>query len=478
MAEQRPMFRFRLPWMIASAPPTAGATPSPPHNEAPSTTEPNVKPMEPAQRPFRLQSVAPAQPSPQAPPKISAAPETKTQSQYSYQPTWPSKMHTQIDSQLPSPALSSPQYSATSQLPSPSFTTPLFSSASQLPSPQSSTATSQEQDNSQLPSPKSAPRPSSPISSPQHSPPMSSPQPSSPISSPEPSSTQVREPSQTSLTSTNVQPTASSETRLPNVHISKPQLPEDLSNKEITPSVTSKSSMEATAQQTSNAAKPPESSGPLAANAGPPGIVKEMPPHKIRSDETLMAHEEPKQKTMNEATTSKHGNLVGKQTKSMKPTNNKGASMQLSSGDRASFQEEIRSDISKLVDKMATANPENFKDEKGSLVTLVGKNKGASMKLGFDLVRRGKELKIDDGNSKEDQMTEAVINNNVQDINNSILMNSFIAERSPGVHLALHYDATELITSYDKEGSPEARKGTSTLPLPKSPMSLPPEGDP
>ncbi|KAK1389336.1 hypothetical protein POM88_017514 [Heracleum sosnowskyi] len=626
MGERRPMFRFRLPWMHSSAPapPTPVATQNPPRNETPSTTQPqtstelDVKPMMPAQRPFRLQRTPVAQPPPpteptvksqslsgpititsaptippQAPPlwspKITAAPETKSESQNSYQPTSPSRTESQKYSQLPSPSSSSPQFSATSQLPSPSFTTPQFSATSQLSSPQSTANSrppsplhipSQEQDTSQLPSPKSAPQPSSPISAPQPSSPWHTStqaraasqlplidQPQFEKSTQAGTSYQPQSPPQLnfqssgqkspvtsspSLTTTNVQPTARTETRLPSpsktlagiespqpsassskplssvsakpyVHVSKPQSLEDQTKKGTTSSVTLKSS------------------GPLSANTTPPRIAKEMPPQKMRLDDTLMPHEEPKQKTMavhssgslthkkekpkvafqaeqmqltdqdmvwgkEEATTSKHCILDVKETKSMKPTDNKSTAsesrnnLKSSNGDRVSFQKEIRSDISKLVDKMAAADPENFKDEKVSVVALVGKNEGASMQLGCGSVKNGEETKVanktepvegtetnagktsakrrwlDNEVNEEDQMTKAVINNNIQDINNSILMNSFFTERNPGVHLAFYYDATEPIKSYDKKGSRGACKGKSNLPLPRT--SLPPEGDP
>lgn len=557
------MFRFRLPWMQSSAPaPPPVATPNPPRNETPSitsqpqtSTEPDVKPVMPAQRPFRLQRIPLAQPPPPTEPTvisqslsgpvtITSAPTIPPQAP----PLWSPKIS--AAPQLPSPSLSSPQFSATSQLPSPSFTTSQFSATSQLPSPQSSDNSrppspwqtpSQEQDTSQLPSPKSAPQPSSP---------KSAPLPSSPWRT----STQSRDASQPSLidhpqfeklseAGTFYQPQSPPLSNFQSSSQKSPitSSPSLTAKKEPAPSVTVKSSMKATVQNTGSAAKPPESSGPLAANTTQSGIAKEMPPHELRSDDTLMALEEPKQKTMaghssgslthkkekakvafqeehmqltdqdivwgkEEATTSKHCRMDVKQTKSMKPTENKSTvsesrkKLKLSNGDRVSFQKEIRSDISKLVNKMAAADPENFKDEKVSVVALVGKNKGASMQLGFGSVRREEETKmadktkpvegtetdagttsakhgwLEDEVNIEDQMTRAVINNNVQDINNSILMNSFFTESNPGVHLALYYDATDPIKSYDKQGSPGACKGKSTLPLPRT--SLPSEGDP
>ncbi|KAL8087781.1 hypothetical protein AgCh_037796 [Apium graveolens] len=570
MGEQRPMFRFRLPWMQSSAPapPTPVAAQDPPRNETPSvtsqpqpSTEPDVKAIMPAQRPFRLQRVPLAQPTPPTEPTVKSrslsGPDTITSASTippQAPPLWSPKIS--AAPQLPSPSFSSPQFSATSQLPSPSFATPQFSSAtSQLPSPQSSDNSRPPSPwqtpsrDSQLPSPKSAPQPSSPLRTSIQARDASQPssiehpqfkklseagtfnQPQSPPLSNFQSSGQ-KSPITTSpsLTATDTQPTSRTETRVPSpsknltgiespqpsassskplssasvkpdAPVSKPQSLEDQTKKGPKPIVTLKSSMKETVQNTGSAAHSPKSSGPLAANTTHYGIAKEMPAHKMRSEDTLMTHEEPEQKTMagnssgssthkkekpkvafqaeqmqlidqdilwgKEETSSKHCSLDVKPTKNMKPTDNKSTliesrkKLKSSNGDRGSFQNEIRSDIFKLNNKMVAADPENFKDEKVSMVALVGKNKGASMQLGFGSARREQETKIADKTepvegtetnagktsakhrwlgdevNKKDQMTKTVINNNVQDINNSILMNSFFTERNPGVHLAL-----------------------------------------
>lgn len=153
----------------------------------------------------------------------------------------------------------------------------------------------------------------------------------------------------------------------------------------------------------------------------------------------------------------------------------------ISNKDQIPFQNSLRNDISMFAQKMAMAHTENSKVEQiASVVALVGKNKGASMKLGFESPKdegsfktepvegtkenernkRAKRKRSNNENDQENQITKAFINNNVQDINNSILMNSFITERNPGVHVALIYDPTEPILLYDGKGSSEARKGT------------------
>lgn len=135
---------------------------------------------------------------------------------------------------------------------------------------------------------------------------------------------------------------------------------------------------------------------------------------------------------------------------------------------------------------MATTHPKNRMDEKPvSIITIAGENRGASMHLGSESARRegtihirrgykinpdesgdtttdgeesskGKRLK--DSIIREDKATKAYVNSNNQGVNNSIVFNSSIAQRNPGVHLALTRYLPESIKSNNKTESLEARK--------------------
>ncbi|KAI3521973.1 hypothetical protein L1887_11450 [Cichorium endivia] len=126
---------------------------------------------------------------------------------------------------------------------------------------------------------------------------------------------------------------------------------------------------------------------------------------------------------------------------------------------QAPLHKEIKNDISKFIHKVATSSSKQSMDEKpGSIITLAGDNKGASMHLGSDPNKREAPINIQrsykldsaingegtsngeksqkDSRSSEDQETKAIVNSNIQGINNSIMFNSSVTERNPGVHLA------------------------------------------
>ncbi|KAM7514129.1 hypothetical protein LguiA_003712 [Lonicera macranthoides] len=117
MADQRPAFRFRLPWLLPSAP-----APAP----APAPARPTVAIQTPAQPttttpigrpPFRPAGVAPPPPPP---PQVQAPPRTESQ------PSSPSRVGTQsrVSSQPASPARVAAQAQAASQLPPPPAPSP------------------------------------------------------------------------------------------------------------------------------------------------------------------------------------------------------------------------------------------------------------------------------------------------------------------------------------------------------------------
>ncbi|KAL8145028.1 hypothetical protein AgCh_003303 [Apium graveolens] len=285
------MFRFRLPWMISSAPapppPVAAQRPqqAPLTPSQPQTkVEPSVNPMTPARRPFRLTSIAPAQPPPPIQPtvesqsepititstprilpqasqiwspKLSAKqeprpqaevpPETKSQSENSFRSASPSPSPSRTHSpptQLPSPSPPSPQLMAASQPPSPQL-----SATSNPPSPWK--IPSQERDTSQLPSPKSGHQPSSPR------PASSKASDASQTSSPSHTSSKVRDASQPSSPDrTHFQKSPQVET------FQQPQSPPEFQSSNKSP-IKSSPSLTATNAQQKTTQSPPRAESPL-----------------------------------------------------------------------------------------------------------------------------------------------------------------------------------------------------------------------
>ncbi|KAI8549656.1 hypothetical protein RHMOL_Rhmol06G0041900 [Rhododendron molle] len=140
----------------------------------------------------------------------------------------------------------------------------------------------------------------------------------------------------------------------------------------------------------------------------------------------------------------------------------------ISNGEKAPLQKEIRDDISKFLHGMATHQQKLSLGERPPVVvTLAGENRGASMQLGSESakteetvhIHRGYKINPDesstdgemisegrgsqDSKTGEDEESKAYINSNVQGVNNSIMFNSSIKERDPGVQLALKHDLTE-----------------------------------
>lgn len=158
----------------------------------------------------------------------------------------------------------------------------------------------------------------------------------------------------------------------------------------------------------------------------------------------------------------------GKDTKTTAQPRNKTVSVEsrqklpMTNGEHIPLHKEIRGDISKLVKKMAAGDPTQATKEKPvCVITLAGENRGATMQLGADSMKKGSPVPIrrgykvnpdegvetstdgegsfkvrsDDTKETEDQAPEAFINSNIQGINNSIMFNGSITERNPGVHL-------------------------------------------
>ncbi|TXG52206.1 hypothetical protein EZV62_021375 [Acer yangbiense] len=155
-------------------------------------------------------------------------------------------------------------------------------------------------------------------------------------------------------------------------------------------------------------------------------------------------------------------------------------------GERAPLHKQIKEDVSKFVHKLTMGHQKQPMDGKPiSMITLAGENRGASMYLGSEStkkdgsvpIHRGYKLnsgdvpesttdgegssggkKSGDSRTKEDQASKAYINNNTQSINNSIMFESSVNERNPGVRMALSYDLAEPTKSNVKPDHLETHK--------------------
>ncbi|KAK4274780.1 hypothetical protein QN277_017957 [Acacia crassicarpa] len=141
--------------------------------------------------------------------------------------------------------------------------------------------------------------------------------------------------------------------------------------------------------------------------------------------------------------------------------------------DKAPLQEEIK-DVSNCDHKLATENPFN-------VTTLAGDNRGATMNVGSKSGRKETLIPIyraykknpeqrsevaadgdesseeEPGNSVENEIGNAYVNSNIQSLNNSLMCQSSINDRDPGVHMTLPQKHVELVKSDDKSGQ-EIRK--------------------
>ncbi|XP_021283920.1 proteoglycan 4 [Herrania umbratica] len=158
-----------------------------------------------------------------------------------------------------------------------------------------------------------------------------------------------------------------------------------------------------------------------------------------------------------------------------------------STWEQVPLHKEIREDISKFVHKMATGQPKLPTDEKSiSVLTLAGENRGASFYMGSESakkdglvhIHRGYKINPDDspdatttdgegssrGRKPKDSMTRqnpaprAYVNSNTQSINNSVVFESSVNERNPGVHLEFLQNSAKPTKSNAKAERLETRK--------------------
>ncbi|XP_051139573.1 uncharacterized protein LOC127257229 [Andrographis paniculata] len=146
---------------------------------------------------------------------------------------------------------------------------------------------------------------------------------------------------------------------------------------------------------------------------------------------------------------------------------------------RDPMHKDIRDDIKTLVNRVGDpkfAAP----DHPVSVITLAGENRGAVMQMGPNSseglvpIRRG--YKIDQSNDEKNKndddkneananrnRPEAYVNNNVQAINNTIVVNTSITERNPGVHMAM----AQLIAKEPKPSTETVQKAEFNVARPE-----------
>lgn len=180
------------------------------------------------------------------------------------------------------------------------------------------------------------------------------------------------------------------------------------------------------------------------------------------------------------ATHQKDRNVLGNQQKS-----------DISNGEKAPLHKEIREDISRFVHKLITAHPKQpMGDRPVSIITVAGENRGASMHLASESakkdgsvhIHRGYKLKSDqtpetttDGEgtagsksprnptTRKDEAPRAYVNSNTQSINNSILLNSSVNERNPGIQMVFSQSPAESTKSAIKPEAVETHKAQFTV---------------
>ncbi|KAK2660547.1 hypothetical protein Ddye_007080 [Dipteronia dyeriana] len=160
-------------------------------------------------------------------------------------------------------------------------------------------------------------------------------------------------------------------------------------------------------------------------------------------------------------------------------------------GERAPLHKQIKEDVSKFVNKLTIGHQKQPMDGKLlSMITLAGENRGASMYLGPEStkkdgsvpIHRGYKLnsgeipesttdgegssggkRSSDSRTKEDQARKAYINNNTQSITNSIMFESSVNERNPGVRMTVSHNLTEPTKSNVKPDHLETHKAEFSM---------------
>ncbi|KAI5596905.1 hypothetical protein POPTR_002G034700v4 [Populus trichocarpa] len=491
MADQRP-FRFRLPWLSAPVAPPLRPTaePQPPRPRVeiqaparPITTIPIQRP------PFRPAGITPA-----------TTPTTQTTAQEQTEPQPVPPRRAAIESQVNAqPVSQSRETRAASVPPSQSRETPQSRAASVPPSPSRAKTQSQAAPQTQSPSratPQSraasvAPSPSRTTSQPQSAAAVTVPQTQSPsrlaTQVPGRKSPQLSSPSKTA---TQVQPTVSQ----------SPSKKLQLATQEISqpPPKSTQSDTQQEETKPTPAAEPVQASDAVTAPTPTPEPALETPASLQKSDSRTIGADhpmplsQPVKRVKEDIFERKKTTTISPNGETIKTARTRSAfgeshqKTSMSSGEKVPLQKEIREDISKFVHNLGMEHMEHPIGEKPvSVVTLAGENRGATMYVGSESSRkdgsvhihRGYKINPDESSeattdgegssrgrsskdllTKEDPARKAYINSNTQSVNNSILFETSVSERSPGVQLSLSYNDEEPSKNSSKPVRLETRK--------------------
>ena len=491
MADQRP-FRFRLPWLSAPVAPALRPTaePQPPRPRVeiqaparPITTIPIQRP------PFRPAGITPA-----------TTPTTQTTAQEQTEPQPVPPRRAAIESQVNAqPVSQSRETRAASVPPSQSRETPQSRAASVPPSPSRAKTQSQAAPQTQSPSratPQSraasvAPSPSRTTSQPQSAAAVTVPQTQSPsrlaTQVPGRKSPQLSSPSKTA---TQVQPTVSQ----------SPSKKLQLATQEISqpPPKSTQSDTQQEETKPTPAAEPVQASDAVTAPTPTPEPALETPASLQKSDSRTIGADhpmplsQPVKRVKEDIFERKKTTTISPNGETIKTARTRSAfgeshqKTSMSSGEKVPLQKEIREDISKFVHNLGMEHMEHPIGEKPvSVVTLAGENRGATMYVGSESSRkdgsvhihRGYKINPDESSeattdgegssrgrsskdllTKEDPARKAYINSNTQSVNNSILFETSVSERSPGVQLSLSYNHEEPSKNSSKPVRLETRK--------------------
>lgn len=437
MAEKKPSgFRFRLPWLLQ---PSLTPAKEPPTKSPRATTQTSVA-STPAQRPpFRPPGKAPAPAPPVAsPPMVATSAPASPEQSPPQSPSPPPPVSTK-SSAPKSPIGKSIEPVATQPAKEPQTTTETESTI-ETTGPVSPPQTRSFRPTRQVqfqPSPPQTPPPAKPNSQP--SSPSHLPTPPQPNSKPLSPSRMAAQPHEVT------QPEATSKPPSP-VHLQPSQTRTPPRSPSSSPSP-SPSSSQPRDKPSKLPSPPTESTKEVSEIKRSIETTEEKIPvhlNHVPQGEGLSLDAKPREITKVEGGETKSMDSHSMETKLQKPKPITTA--------RVPLHKEIKDDISKFIHKIATSSSKKSMDEKpASVITVAGDNTGASMHLGLDSIKRGYKLTTDgsahdaaingdrsskrDSKAGENQETKAIVNSNIQGINNSMMFNSSVNERNPGVHL-------------------------------------------
>ncbi|KAJ9186565.1 hypothetical protein P3X46_002122 [Hevea brasiliensis] len=502
MADQRPFGRFRLPWLSApTTRPAAEPQPPPPRPSVeiiqapaqPTTTIPAQRP------PFRPAGIAPVlslPPQPQAPKRTEPQP--------------PSPPRATIESRLPaSPSRARTQTRAASVPPSPSRVTsqPVSPSRATTEAPAASQTRSPPL---AAPQPRAASVPPSPTRTSSQPQPTVQTVPQRPLFAPRLPGQASSQPSSPTRRATQVQPTVSQPPSPPKKL--QPTVQETLQPRAISiqppPSASQQEEPKpAVSLPLSQAAKETEegkvelekpkreekTNGPAKEESLKSAISELLTASGAgaRPEELLSAafhsQQKPQEKEDKKTNISPSREIKTVSSTQPKDRNKLSESHQktgMANGEQVSFHKGVRDDIFKFVHKLGVGQLKYPMDEKpASIVTIAGENRGASMHVGSEPARkdgslhihRGYKINPDDSTgtttdgegstkgrpktpTREHPVKKAYVNSNTQAINNSMLFESSVNERNPGIQLVLSHNLAESINPSAKPEPMETHK--------------------